>query len=97
MERNRCIRCGGRMEQIRQEKLQLGEYGILLGHLNHLVSGALAVDIYGCRDCRKLEFYAADPGGEDEGRIPQVPCPFCGQLHEMDDPKCPFCGRRLLE
>ncbi|MDE7053796.1 MAG: hypothetical protein K2O84_03145, partial [Oscillospiraceae bacterium] len=24
-------------------------------------------------------------------------CPHCGQLHEMDDPKCPYCRKRLLE
>lgn len=97
MEQDRCIRCGGRMEHIRQEKLQLGEYGVLTGHMRQLISGALAVDIYCCRDCRKLEFYAAGPGGEDGDAIAQVPCPRCGQFHEMDDPKCPYCGAQLLE
>ena len=98
MEREVCIRCGGTMENIGQEKLQLGQYGIPFGHWDQLFSGALPVDIYCCRDCKKLEFYtieAPEEGAEDS--IAQVPCPRCGQLHELDDPRCPHCGKRLLE
>ena len=62
-----------------------------------LFSGALEVDIYCCRDCKKLEFYAVEAPEEEEDSIAQVPCPYCGQLHEIDDPKCPHCGQRLLE
>ena len=96
MERERCIRCGGRMGHIRQEKLQLGQYGVPFGHWDQLFSGALEVDIYCCRACKKLEFYAVE-APEEEDSIAQVPCPYCGQLHEIDDPKCPHCGQRLLE
>lgn len=96
VEREICGRCGGAMAFIRREKLQLGQYGILSGHLSHLCSGALEVSIYCCRACKKLEFYAAG-SEEDEGGIPHIPCPHCGQLHEMDDPKCPYCRKRLLE
>lgn len=107
MAREVCIRCGGAMDNIGQEKLQLGQYSVLLGHLGQLFSGALTVDIYCCRDCRKLEFYAVEEAlryllpvkepSEDEDSIAQVPCPHCGQFHELDDPKCPHCGKRLLE
>ena len=55
MEREVCIRCGGPMVHIGQEQLQLGKYGLLTGHLSQLFSGALTVDIYCCRDCKKLE------------------------------------------
>ena len=55
------------------------------------------MDIYCCRDCKKLEFYAVEAPEEEEDSIAQVPCPYCGQLHEIDDPKCPHCGQRLLE
>ena len=100
MEREICIRCGRTMRNIRQEKLQLGEYGVPFGHLSQIFAGALTVDIYCCRGCKKLEFYAVetpeDGPGEEDG-IAQVPCPGCGQLHDMDDPKCPHCGKRLLE
>ena len=97
MERECCLRCGGKMVHIGQEKLQLGQYGVPFGHWDQLFSGALEVDIYCCRDCKKLEFYAVEAPEEEEDSIAQVPCPYCGQLHEMDDPKCPYCRKRLLE
>jgi len=84
------------MAHIGQEKLQLGQYGVFFGHLSQLFSGALSVDIYCCQDCKKLEFYAVE-AQEDEDSIAQVPCPACGELHEIDDPRCPHCGKRLLE
>ncbi len=96
MERECCLRCGGKMVHIGQEKLQLGQYGVPFGHWDQLFSGALEVDIYCCRACKKLEFYAVE-APEEEDSIAQVPCPYCGQLHEIDDPKCPHCGQRLLE
>ena len=96
MERECCLRCGGKMVHIGQEKLQLGQCGVPFGHWDQLFSGALEVDIYCCRDCKKLEFYAVE-APEEEDSIAQVPCPYCGQLHEIDDPKCPHCGQRLLE
>ena len=96
MERECCLRCGGKMVHIGQEKLQLGQYGVPFGHWDQLFSGALEVDIYCYRDCKKLEFYAVE-APEEEDSIAQVPCPYCGQLHEIDDPKCPHCGQRLLE
>ena len=96
MERDVCIRCGGEMAHIGQEQLQMGKFSWLLGGLDNLVSGALTVDIYCCRQCKKLEFYAVEPPeAEAEDSIAQTPCPYCGQLHEMDDAKCPHCGKRL--
>ena len=29
--------------------------------------------------------------------IQQIACPYCGDLHDMDDAICPHCGRRLME
>ena len=60
MERECCLRCGGKMVHIGQEKLQLGQYGVPFGHWDQLFSGALEVDIYCCRACKKLEFYAVE-------------------------------------
>lgn len=96
MEREVCIRCGGTMVHIGQEQLQLGKFGLLTGHLSQLFSGALSVDIYCCRDCKKLELYAVE-SPEEEGSMAKAPCPFCGELHELDDPKCPHCGKRLMD
>ena len=93
METNLCIRCGGRMAHIGRERIQLGKFGVLTGWLDQLFSGALAVDIYRCEQCGKLEFYA--PEAAEEDRIAQTACPECGKMHDMDDAKCPFCGKRL--
>lgn len=95
MERETCIRCGGEMVHVGQEKLQLGKYGLLLGAWSNLLSGALTVDIYCCSDCKKMEFYAVEPPEQQEDRMATISCPHCGQLHEMDDVKCPHCGERL--
>ena len=35
-----CLRCHGEMEHLGQESLQLGQYGLLTGHLSNLFSGA---------------------------------------------------------
>ena len=65
-----CLRCHGEMEHLGQESLQLGQYGLLTGHLSNLFSGALEVDIYACRRCGKLEFYRADVPSLSE-RLPK--------------------------
>lgn len=100
-ERTQCLRCGGSMTCIGQEKLQMGQYGLLLGNLGQLFSGSLRVAIWCCEDCKKLEFYAADEtddaGDASEERIAQTACPYCGTPHDLDDPKCPHCGRRLMD
>lgn len=94
----KCLRCGGNMEFAGTEKLQLGQYGFLLGSLSNLVSGSLEVEVYCCDACRKLEFYAVDSESAAAGSgIAQAPCPHCGQLHEIDDARCPHCGVRLMD
>ena len=97
MEREVCLRCGGKMQHVGQEQLQMGKFGFFLGALDNLISGALTVDIYCCADCKKLEFYAVEPPEAENDGIAREPCPYCGQLHEIDDPKCPHCGKRLMD
>ena len=87
-----CLRCQTPMVHLRDEKIQLGQTGWLLGDLPNLLAGAMEVSIYLCPDCGKLELFrreAEDAPGEDH--MAQVRCPRCGRLHDMDDPKCPFC------
>ena len=55
-----CIRCGGRMKSLGQNKIQLGQHGLLLGDLSHLLNGALVVEIFKCKNCRKLEFFSLE-------------------------------------
>lgn len=83
-----CLRCRREMNCVRTEKLQLGETGWILGSLPNLLAGAIAVDIYSCSECGKLEFFLADSKDEE---IPQRQCPNCGKRHDFDYPKCPFC------
>ena len=91
-----CLRCGTPMQYIMREKLQLGQTGWLLGDWPNLIAGAMEVDIYGCAQCGKLEFFRPEEDAEDD-RIAQVPCPRCGKMHDIDDPKCPFCRFPLLK
>lgn len=93
----RCLRCGGTMELLRREFLQLGKTGWVLGDLDNLLAGALDVDILCCSDCGKLEFFRGewseleDPEGSG---IARMECPSCGRSYELDSPKCPFCGKK---
>lgn len=98
MERLKCLRCGGAMEAVKREYLQLGRTGWISGSLSNLLAGGLDVVIWACPGCGKLEFFSAEelePAPElQEGGIAQVKCPRCGREHDLDDPKCPFCGER---
>ncbi len=95
IDRETCPRCGGRMAFAGREEMQLGQYGLFTGPWSQLLSGALAVEIYCCQGCGRLEFYAAEPP-EEAGAIAQTACPACGALHDCDDAKCPRCGERLF-
>ena len=80
------------MKFVAKEKIQLGKMGVFLGDLPHLVSGALTVNIYTCKSCKKMEFFDAGEafeGTDDE--LPQKTCPKCSLRHDFDYPKCPAC------
>ena len=98
MER-KCTACGTVLKYAGREKLQLGQTGWLLGDLPNLWAGALQVHIYYCPSCSKIEFYAADgiPGQAASDRMPQIACPWCGSMHDLDDSRCPHCGKRLMD
>ncbi len=98
-DRTKCLRCGGEMLYVGREHLQKGKAGVLLGSWDNILSGALDVEIYVCKKCRKIEMYAAEGAeeAEEDGGIAQIPCPYCGKLHDLDDAVCPKCGRRLQE
>ena len=89
----KCLRCGQDMIHIMTQKLQLGQTSWFLGDLPNLLAGSLEVDIYSCPDCGKLEFFSSDNITEDisENNIAQTRCPKCGNIHDIDYPKCPFC------
>ena len=94
----RCGSCGHPMEFIRREDIPLGQASVLGGVWPNVWAGALDVELWGCPNCRKLDFYWV--GGEDatdwegEDRMAQTTCPACGHVHDLDDPKCPRCGAK---
>ena len=96
MKKLDCLRCGGAMDCLGREKIQLGETGLLLGDLPNLFAGALEVEIYSCPSCGKIEFYRpvltkGKRDGYSHSDIPQKQCPRCGESHDFDYPKCPYC------
>ena len=94
-ESKKCANCGGNMDFLGEEQIQLGQTGLILGHLSNLLSGSLEVEIWECPDCGKLDFYRqSGSGAGDEGHMAQTTCPACGREHDLDDPKCPFCGAK---
>ncbi len=91
MDKN-CLRCGVEMQLLRRTRIQLGQTGWVLGDLPNLLAGGLPVEIYDCPICGKLEFYRAEEIVAETGDgIAQRKCPQCGQMHDMDYPKCPYC------
>lgn len=92
----RCLRCGGEMEYLYTEHIQLGKSGAFLGQLSNLIAGALLADIYRCRECGKLEFFDGEHT-EAETEVPQIVCPVCGKQYDADAPWCPLCKHRHNE
>ena len=105
MEKKRCANCGGAMQFLKRENVQLGKTGWLAGDWPNLFAGAQDLEFWVCPKCRKLDFYI--PESEmigvsenpqavwtegQENRMAQVTCPVCGAEHDLDDPKCPCCG-----
>ena len=89
----KCLRCGEAMQYLGTEDFQLGKTGFFLGDLPNLFAGAMRLSVYRCPACGKVEFFSFEPmeSEEEEYRIPQVQCPRCKRMHDMDYPKCPFC------
>ncbi len=90
----KCGNCGKEMEFLGEEQIQLGQVGVVLGHLSNLLSGSLDVELWECYNCGKIDFYrqGSTERGHGEDRMPQVICCKCGRKHDLDDPKCPGCG-----
>ena len=75
----RCLRCGGTMELLRREFLQL-DVDILC------CSDCGKLEFFR-GEWSELE----DPEGSG---IARMECPSCGRSYELDSPKCPFCGKK---
>lgn len=88
----KCLRCETKMDYLMTEKFQLGQTSRIFGTIPNVVAGSLALSVYCCPQCRKVEFFAArDEHTGSVSPLPQIKCPNCGKLHDFDYPKCPVC------
>lgn len=83
-----CLRCGTQMRFLGRDRLQLGQTSWILGDLPNLIAGAMPVDLYGCPNCGKIEFYQSEDTSED---LVQKQCPNCGAVIDFDYGRCPRC------
>lgn len=96
-----CQRCGGQMQFIKQEKIQLGQTGVFLGDWPNIWAGALEVEIYGCPNCGKLEFYIPgvspknqEPDFDLEDLPPDANENIVGVSRDgVPQVRCPNCGK----
>ena len=56
--KTQCLHCGSEMQSIGVADIQLGHSGLLLGIWSNVLEGSLAVEVYMCSGCGKLEFYS---------------------------------------
>ena len=94
MMEKRCSNCGGIMQYLGDDKIQLGQAGLLLGHLSNLWHGALYVEIWECPECGKLDLYRGEGPREEEGHMAQTVCPIVEQSMTWTTPNVPIAGRR---
>jgi hypothetical protein len=64
--------------------------GIALFFLLYAIALCKRLKIY-YRQKREFENYPIDETIED--KIMQITCPKCGDVHDIDYPKCPKCGK----
>lgn len=98
MKELKCLRCSAEMEFLKEENLQLGKTGWLLGDWPNLIAGAMRVKIFRCRNCGKLEFFSGDEMFEtldEEQESPRKVCPVCSAELDEGCPCCPICGFRF--
>lgn len=87
-----CLRCNSKMSYLKTDKIQLGQTSYFLRDWSNLIAGSIQLEIYSCTNCGKVEFFLPPEQTEyEEDRIAQRRCPGCGNLHDIDYPKCPFC------
>jgi DNA-directed RNA polymerase subunit RPC12/RpoP len=102
MRKLKCLRCQREMAFIKREKLQLGQTGMFLGDWPNILAGSLEVEIFGCANCGKLEFFM--PGGDEREAEPDLDIdelPPEGMqnivgvnMHGVPQVQCPNCGKR---
>lgn len=101
MRQLKCLRCGTAMKFGRQEKLQLGQTGFILGDWPNLLAGALEVEIWSCPGCGKVEFFMPgypeeifpEPEMEEDALPPEMSQDIVGvSMEGIPQIRCPACG-----
>ena len=88
MKTHHCLRCGEQLIFAEEETLQLGSAGLITGILSNIIAGGLAVEIYVCPKCGKIEFFT--PTSD----IAKINCPSCNMAYDIDSARCPHCGEQ---
>jgi len=101
MRKLSCLRCKTSMNFARQEKIQLGQTGFLLGDWPNLIAGALEVDIWLCPQCGKVEFFLPgypketypEPEMDETTEPPDEALDIVGvSMEGIPQVCCPVCG-----
>lgn len=101
MRKLNCLRCKTVMKFARQEKIQLGQTGILLGDWPNIMAGALEVEIWLCPKCSKVEFFLpgypeetpVEPEMDDAAVPPEEAMDIVGvSMEGIPQVRCPACG-----
>ena len=95
-----CLRCGSAMGFVMRERFQLGQTGLILGDLPNLLAGSLELDVYGCPQCGKLEFFQPETAVSEfrpepqEGLPPEAGQRIIGVSADgVPQVRCPSCGK----
>jgi hypothetical protein len=102
MRKLNCLRCQREMAFIKREKLQLGQTGMFLGDWPNILAGSLEVEIFGCANCGKLEFFMPeveerelDADLDIDELPPEGMQNIVGvNMHGVPQVQCPNCGKR---
>ena len=55
-----CVRCGAPMLKMGRQQFQLGEHGLFMGDMAHMLAGSLTLELFCCERCRKVEFFVPE-------------------------------------
>ena len=96
-----CLRCGGKMAFLMQEKFQKGNMGIWVGNINLSMQGGFEMEVYSCPKCGKLEFYLPSGGEYEESEMetealpPDADSSIVGvSMDGIPQVRCPACGSK---
>ena len=91
MRQKTCSACGGKMQSLGNMELQKGRFSMLFGNLrpDHCpVRWTWTSNAASAAKSSNSICWATRRTPETSG-IEQIACPYCGDMHDMDDAICP--------